>query len=243
MGFPRSPLIEAGHLSLEFDRAKTVEKAAEKLTEAQRSNASADRQTVKTHRPSDKAVEGADAPLPRGGAERGKAQGKSAEERYPIQPLPEGSIKTADALLRTAQARESPTQAKGSEQPAPTKQGSAVSPKAEAGKQSGKAPGEGGLRHIYSGNSTISYFLKDRIALYIPNPVYTCLRGGMVVVDIEVDPSGVVTHAEVNESRSRTTNRCLWDEALVYAKRARFDIQAQGRSVQAGYITYRFQSN
>lgn len=93
---------------------------------------------------------------------------------------------------------------------------------------------EGSLR-----NSSISYSLKGRNAVQIPNPVYTCDRPGKVVVNIKVDAAGRVTHTSINKNSSNTTNQCLTEKALQYAAGATFS-RLDGRNEQPGTITYYF---
>jgi len=87
--------------------------------------------------------------------------------------------------------------------------------------------------------TTISYSLKDRKALQLPNPVYTCEGGGKIVISIEVSATGHITKATYNKGLSTTTNGCLIDSALEYASQARFTTLA-GRDGQLGTISYNF---
>lgn len=96
-------------------------------------------------------------------------------------------------------------------------------------------------RTAYTSNRhTSAYFsLKDRDALYIPLPVYTCIQGGEVVINIEVDNEGYVTEATFNNRASNTNNGCLVDNAIEYARKARF---SKGSSAeQIGTITFLFE--
>jgi len=90
-----------------------------------------------------------------------------------------------------------------------------------------------------SRNSTNSFRLKGRKALFFPNPVYTCEGFGKVVINIEVSDLGKVLDTSVNKSASTTTNLCLIDSAIEYAEQTRFTTKA-GVSVQEGTITYIF---
>ncbi len=90
-----------------------------------------------------------------------------------------------------------------------------------------------------SRRTTISYSLKDRTALLLPNPVYTCEGFGKVVISIEVNELGRVTKMNYNKSASTTTNECLIDSALEYARDARFTT-ASGIEKQLGTISYNF---
>tara|TARA_R110002012_G_scaffold127876_3_gene280163 strand:- start:2203 stop:2919 length:717 start_codon:yes stop_codon:yes gene_type:complete len=87
-------------------------------------------------------------------------------------------------------------------------------------------------------NSTVSYSLVNRTANYLPIPVYLCDGGGKIVISIEVNSSGKVTNAKVNNSLS-SSNGCLQEQALKYAKRASFSSALQAN--QLGTITYLFQ--
>jgi hypothetical protein len=88
--------------------------------------------------------------------------------------------------------------------------------------------------------TSISYSLVDRNAYELPPPIYTCIEGGKVVVNIEVDALGFVTKADFNAKSSGTNNGCLVDHAITYALKARFS--PEKRSLQKGTITYLFQS-
>lgn len=87
--------------------------------------------------------------------------------------------------------------------------------------------------------TTISYSLKNRKALQLPNPVYTCEGGGKIVISIEVSALGHITKATYNKGLSTTTNGCLIDSALEYANQARFTTLA-AKDGQIGTISYNF---
>lgn len=87
--------------------------------------------------------------------------------------------------------------------------------------------------------TSISFSLVDRNARELPPPIYTCIEGGKVVVNIEVDHLGYVLTADFNESSSNTSNGCLVEMAIQYALRARFS--KSDRAAQKGTITYLFQ--
>ncbi|CAL67983.1 energy transducer TonB family protein [Christiangramia forsetii] len=89
--------------------------------------------------------------------------------------------------------------------------------------------------------SSISFSLKGRRAVKIPNPVYTCDTAGKVVINITVDANGYVVDSAVNKGSSTSTNECLTDRALEYSAGARFSKLA-GRNSQPGTITYHFRS-
>ncbi|WP_299576041.1 hypothetical protein [uncultured Sunxiuqinia sp.] len=92
---------------------------------------------------------------------------------------------------------------------------------------------------IYSGESNIHYFLENRYHLRLPIPVYLAQGGGLVVVDIVVNPRGKVIQAEVRK------NANLKDPMLeVYAKQAAertvFNTDKSAPAQQKGTISYTF---
>lgn len=89
--------------------------------------------------------------------------------------------------------------------------------------------------------SSISFSLKGRNAVKIPNPVYTCDTAGKIVINITVDASGFVIDSSVNKASSTSTNECLTERALEYSAGAKFSKLA-GRDSQPGTITYYFRS-
>jgi len=88
--------------------------------------------------------------------------------------------------------------------------------------------------------TSITYSLIDRNAYELPPPIYTCLRGGKVVINIEVDRSGSVLDAYLNEKSSTTSDYCVIENAITYALKAQFNTGS--RANQKGTITYLFQS-
>lgn len=87
-------------------------------------------------------------------------------------------------------------------------------------------------------NSSVSYSLVDRTHDFLPTPIYLCEYGGKIVVTITVDSNGIVTDAYVNTSSS-STNGCLIDHALEYAKASQFNSDPSKPS-QLGTITFLF---
>jgi len=103
----------------------------------------------------------------------------------------------------------------------------------QSGKE-GEAIVKGGNR-----NTTISYNLKDRKDIDLPNPVYICYGSGKVVINIEVDQLGKVYKTSYNKAASTTSNACLIDAALDYSSKARFTTHSS-RTKQLGTITFNF---
>lgn len=87
--------------------------------------------------------------------------------------------------------------------------------------------------------TSVSYSLVNRNNYRLPPPIYTCIEGGKVVINIEVDAVGNVIEADFNEKSSGTSNGCLVDNAITYALKAKFS--AADKATQRGTITYLFQ--
>jgi len=84
----------------------------------------------------------------------------------------------------------------------------------------------------------MSYSLVDRTDIYLPTPIYLCEYGGKIVVNITVNANGDVTDAYTNTS-STSTNECLIESAIEYAKEAKFNASPNKKS-QIGSITFNF---
>ncbi|WP_053971086.1 energy transducer TonB [Mangrovimonas sp. ST2L15] len=102
--------------------------------------------------------------------------------------------------------------------------------------RSSAAPGEQSVNK----NTTIRYSLKDRTHEHLPIPIYLCEDGGKVVINITVNEQGMVTKANVNGSTT-SSNECLEESALEYAKKARFNPD-RAKKTQLGTITFLFKS-
>lgn len=72
----------------------------------------------------------------------------------------------------------------------------------------------------------------------LPKPSTNYNKEGIVVVRVEVDSDGNVTHAQVDLSGSTTTDATLHSLAVEAAKKAKF--MPSERTVQGGTITYVF---
>ena len=92
--------------------------------------------------------------------------------------------------------------------------------------------------NIANKNSSISYSLVNRTHDFLPTPIYLCEYGGKIVVNITVNSDGIVTDAYVNSS-SVSSNGCLIDSALEYAKASQFNTDPTKPS-QLGTITFYF---
>lgn len=88
-------------------------------------------------------------------------------------------------------------------------------------------------------NTSNYYNLVGRKITNFPNPVYTCNTSGKIVIAITVDTYGKVVDTAFNEAASTSSNRCLIETALNYAKNAEFDSNLS-KNRQIGTITYIF---
>lgn len=79
-----------------------------------------------------------------------------------------------------------------------------------------------------------------RRCLRVPKPSYTCPRGGTVHIDIKVNQKGQVISARFNSGLSTTSNECLVNQSIKYAKRAKINQDFNGASSVEGSITYNF---
>ena len=95
-----------------------------------------------------------------------------------------------------------------------------------------------GVSSSVNRNSSVSYSLKDRKDEHLPPPVYLCEENGKIVINVKVNASGSVFDTSVNKSASTSSNECLIDSALEYARNARFNSASSAN--QIGTITYIF---
>lgn len=86
--------------------------------------------------------------------------------------------------------------------------------------------------------STISYSLVNRTKIHIPIPIYLCEVNGKIIINITVNDKGSVVDTYVNTA-SNSTNECLIEHALDYAKRSQFNTDPSKKS-QIGSITFYF---
>lgn len=92
----------------------------------------------------------------------------------------------------------------------------------------------------YSGPTRIFYNLPGRTHRRLPLPIYKCEGDGKVVLEIIVDPKGIVLAAQVIEDESSTDDYCLHDMARDAAVRSRFNIDLTAPPRQKGTLTYHF---
>ncbi|WP_303420777.1 TonB family protein [Oceanihabitans sp. 2_MG-2023] len=87
--------------------------------------------------------------------------------------------------------------------------------------------------------SSVGYSLVNRKHKYLPTPIYLCEASGKIVVNITVNTSGKVTEASYNNA-SNSSNNCLIEHAIEYAKKAKFNSNTTQES-QIGTITFYFE--
>ncbi|MEM1001488.1 MAG: hypothetical protein AAGH46_02440 [Bacteroidota bacterium] len=85
--------------------------------------------------------------------------------------------------------------------------------------------------------STFTYSLKDRKILYYDTPRYLCEDSGKVIVNIIVKADGSVKEYYINGATT-TTNACLLNSALDYAKQVLFN--SSNLQEQLGSVTFYF---
>lgn len=86
----------------------------------------------------------------------------------------------------------------------------------------------------------VSFSLNGRSALSLPKPYYPGNEEGVVVVQVTVNKSGLVTKAEPGVKGSNTTNPELIAAARKAALQAKFNVDENAPAFQIGTITYRF---
>jgi tRNA pseudouridine55 synthase len=79
---------------------------------------------------------------------------------------------------------------------------------------------------------------KGREPMENPIPTYRCKTNGVVVVLVTIDELGKVADARIQEGSS-SSNTCLREESVYYAKKWRFDYSSSKRK-QDGTITFTF---
>lgn len=91
---------------------------------------------------------------------------------------------------------------------------------------------------LNNAKSTVSYSLINRKHRFLPTPIYLCETSGKIVVNITVNASGEVINTNYNNA-SNSSNQCLIEHAIEYAKKARFNANSSKTS-QIGTISFSF---
>ena len=86
----------------------------------------------------------------------------------------------------------------------------------------------------------ISFSLDGRTHFELPLPVYERGGGGVVIVEVTVNRSGVVTYARAGVQGTTNSDYYLLNAAENAAKKARFNVSTDAPESQRGTITYIF---
>lgn len=92
---------------------------------------------------------------------------------------------------------------------------------------------------VYTGESNIVYYLENRYHVRLPIPVYLAQSGGLVIVDIAVNPQGQVVQAEPRQNPS-IRNEQIYLYAKAAASRTVFNADSKAPNPQKGTIHYTF---
>ncbi|MBK9759766.1 MAG: hypothetical protein IPO90_07285 [Flavobacteriales bacterium] len=92
------------------------------------------------------------------------------------------------------------------------------------------------------GLTTVSYqFIGEQRSDIILNvPAYLCKGQGTVVIQISVESGGAVRKAEIDGTRTTTSDECILENALTSAQGAVFTSSSTASDPQKGTITYVF---
>lgn len=96
------------------------------------------------------------------------------------------------------------------------------------------------LGKSYNGNVTAEYDVPGREARKLHIPGYKCKGGGVVKIDIVVNPTGEVIEAQINTAASAYSGECLPTEALNSARKSVFFVKSGSPKRMSGSITFRF---
>lgn len=92
----------------------------------------------------------------------------------------------------------------------------------------------------FKGSVTAMYELTQRRDEKLPIPAYICKGSGTVKVNITVDREGLVILATIDKRGSDYKEVCIGENALNYAKKARFSVSTVAPEQQNGWILYTF---
>ncbi len=93
---------------------------------------------------------------------------------------------------------------------------------------------------VYKGATNIYFSLEERDVVHLEVPVYKCMGGGLVKLDIRVNRRGKVEFVSVDTAESETTDKCLIDAAKAAAMKTRFTLNQAASVLQQGSLSYRF---
>lgn len=87
-------------------------------------------------------------------------------------------------------------------------------------------------------NATAKYFCENRNMILQKIPSYLCNQTGKVRLTIKVNPKGEVTDCKVDDSETNTSNQCLIENAINYAKNWKFNQDFSSSQRQEGWIEF-----
>tara|TARA_B110000285_G_C15130085_1_gene622970 strand:+ start:2234 stop:2959 length:726 start_codon:yes stop_codon:yes gene_type:complete len=87
-------------------------------------------------------------------------------------------------------------------------------------------------------NATAKYFCEKRNMILQKIPSYLCNQTGIVRLTIKVNPKGEVTDCKVDNSQTNTSNQCLIENAINYAKIWKFNQDFSSSLRQEGWIEF-----
>jgi len=87
-------------------------------------------------------------------------------------------------------------------------------------------------------NATAKYFCENRNMILQKIPSYLCNQTGTVRLTIKVNPKGEVTDCKVDNSETSTSNQCLIENAINYAKNWKFNQDFSRTQRQEGWIEF-----
>ena len=91
---------------------------------------------------------------------------------------------------------------------------------------------------IKTSNATAKYFCENRNMILQKIPSYLCNQTGTVRLTIKVNPKGEVTDCKVDNSETNTSNQCLIENAINYAKNWKFNQDFSSTQRQEGWIEF-----
>lgn len=92
---------------------------------------------------------------------------------------------------------------------------------------------------IFTGESNIVYYLDNRYHTSLPIPVYLSQRGGIIIVDIQVDRAGNVIKA-TPRNNNQVRDEMIMIYAQTAAERTKFNADPSAPAQQRGTIQYTF---
>jgi len=87
-------------------------------------------------------------------------------------------------------------------------------------------------------NATAKYFCENRSMIWQKIPSYLCNQTGTVKLTIKVNPKGEVTDCKVDNLGTNTSNQCLIENAINYAKNWKFNQDFSSTKRQEGWIEF-----